>query len=182
MSTLTLLIIRHAEKPGEQWLGPGPHRERPAGWQVARDRAAGNAPERWAALFGSDLGGNDSQILAPSSRLTQAPGARRTRAPKACGRRRPSRRWRRAHSPRTRLCAGPGGRTRHNGHRAAGPALISWEHRRSLRSSRGSGAGRRRPPWPGDVTTPSGFRPGFRREVQIRAAAELLLPGDSNAY
>jgi hypothetical protein len=58
MSSLTLLIIRHAEKPKENWPGPG-YDEKGVenskslvirGWQRAGS---------WAALFGAKLGGSD---------------------------------------------------------------------------------------------------------------------------
>jgi hypothetical protein len=55
---LTILIIRHAEKPGEAWPGPGlkidgtPDKEALVirGWQRAGS---------WSALFGAGLGGPD---------------------------------------------------------------------------------------------------------------------------
>ena len=58
MSALTLLIIRHAEKPGESWPGPGltpdgiPDEKSLVvrGWQRAGS---------WSALFGAGLGGQD---------------------------------------------------------------------------------------------------------------------------
>jgi hypothetical protein len=58
MSALTLMIIRHAEKPKEEWPGPGLTIEGSPdgkslvirGWQ----RAGG-----WSALFGAGLGGTD---------------------------------------------------------------------------------------------------------------------------
>src|SRR5579864_5080663 len=58
MGALTVLIIRHGEKTGEQWPGPGLTRNgKPdeaslvvRGWQRAG---------AWAALFGSGLGGAD---------------------------------------------------------------------------------------------------------------------------
>jgi hypothetical protein len=56
MSALTILIIRHAEKPGENWPGPGltedGEKDKESlvirGWQRAG---------AWAALFGAGLGG-----------------------------------------------------------------------------------------------------------------------------
>ena len=58
MSALTILIIRHAEKPGESWPGPGLTTEGVddkkslvvRGWQRAGS---------WSALFGAGLGGDD---------------------------------------------------------------------------------------------------------------------------
>jgi len=58
MSTLAILIIGHAEKPGESWPGPGltpdgtPDKKSLVvrGWQRANS---------WAALFGGRLGGQD---------------------------------------------------------------------------------------------------------------------------
>ncbi|MBV8682547.1 MAG: histidine phosphatase family protein [Caulobacteraceae bacterium] len=61
---LTLMIIRHAEKPGQEWPGPGLTEKGEAnekslvirGWERAG---------AWAALFGSGLGGRD--YPAPSA-------------------------------------------------------------------------------------------------------------------
>jgi hypothetical protein len=58
MSALTILIIRHAEKPGEAWPGSGltpdglPDKKSLVirGWQRAGS---------WSGLFGADLGGLD---------------------------------------------------------------------------------------------------------------------------
>jgi hypothetical protein len=58
MSALTILIIRHAEKPGESWPGPGLTPDGTIdnkslvirGWQRAGS---------WSALFGAGLGGVD---------------------------------------------------------------------------------------------------------------------------
>jgi hypothetical protein len=58
MSALTILIIRHAEKPGESWPGPGLTADGAAdkkslvirGWERAGS---------WSALFGAGLGGGD---------------------------------------------------------------------------------------------------------------------------
>jgi hypothetical protein len=58
MSALTILIIRHAEKPDESWPGPGLTAEGAddkkslvvRGWQRAGS---------WSALFGAGLGGDD---------------------------------------------------------------------------------------------------------------------------
>lgn len=58
LTPLTVLIIRHAEKPNESWPGPGltPDGEKDKeslvirGWQRAGS---------WAALFGVGLGGSD---------------------------------------------------------------------------------------------------------------------------
>jgi hypothetical protein len=58
MSALTILIIRHAEKPGESWPGKGLTVDEVTdkkslvvrGWQRAGS---------WSALFGTGLGGSD---------------------------------------------------------------------------------------------------------------------------
>jgi hypothetical protein len=58
VSELTVLIIRHGEKPGEAWPGPGLNRrgqENPKGLVVRGWQRAG----AWAALFGGGLGGED---------------------------------------------------------------------------------------------------------------------------
>jgi hypothetical protein len=72
LSTLTLLIIRHAEKPGEQWLGPGSNESgQPDGKSlVIRGWERAGA---WAALFGADLGGND--YPKPRAIFAANPGA-----------------------------------------------------------------------------------------------------------
>ena len=72
LSTLTLLIIRHAEKRGEQWLGPGSNESgQPDGKSlVIRGWERAGA---WAALFGSDLGGND--YPKPGAIFAANPGA-----------------------------------------------------------------------------------------------------------
>jgi hypothetical protein len=72
MSALTLLIIRHAEKPGEFWPGPGltvngvPDGKSLVirGWQRAGS---------WSALFGAGLGGLD--YPAPSVIYAANPNA-----------------------------------------------------------------------------------------------------------
>ena len=78
MSALTILIIRHAEKPGEAWPGPGLTPDGVAdkkslvirGWQRAG---------AWSALFGGGLGGDDfpepTAIYAPIR--TQPPATTR---------------------------------------------------------------------------------------------------------
>jgi hypothetical protein len=61
MSALTILIIRHAEKPGESWPGSGltadgvPDEKSLVirGWQRAGT---------WSALFGAGLGGSDYPV------------------------------------------------------------------------------------------------------------------------
>jgi hypothetical protein len=58
MSALTILIVRHAEKPGESWPGQGLTADETGdkkslvlrGWQRAGS---------WSALFGTSLGGSD---------------------------------------------------------------------------------------------------------------------------
>ena len=72
MSALTILIIRHAEKPGESWPGPGlgpdafPDGKSLVlrGWQRAGS---------WSALFGAGLGGPD--YPAPSFIYVADPNA-----------------------------------------------------------------------------------------------------------
>jgi len=72
MTALTLLIIRHAEKPGEDWPGPGLTEDGQQdtesliirGWQRAG---------AWAALFGAGLGGAD--YPAPQIIYAAKPGA-----------------------------------------------------------------------------------------------------------
>jgi hypothetical protein len=73
MSALTILIIRHAEKPGEAWPGPGLTPDGVAdkkslvirGWQRAGS---------WSALFGAGRGGDDfpepTMIYAANSSST----------------------------------------------------------------------------------------------------------------
>lgn len=73
MSALTILIIRHAEKPEESWPGPGltsdgaPDKKSLVvrGWQRAGS---------WSALFGAGLGGPDyptpSAIYAANPAVT----------------------------------------------------------------------------------------------------------------
>jgi hypothetical protein len=72
MSALTILIIRHAEKPGESWPGSGltpdgvPDKKSLVirGWQRAGS---------WSALFGAGLGGLD--YPAPSVIYASDPNA-----------------------------------------------------------------------------------------------------------
>jgi hypothetical protein len=71
MSALTILIIRHAEKPGEDWPGPGFTEDGQAdteslvirGWQRAG---------AWTALFGAGLGG--TTYPAPQAIYAATPG------------------------------------------------------------------------------------------------------------
>jgi len=78
MSSLTLLIIRHAEKPGEGFPGNGVTEAGEnddkslviRGWQRAGS---------WAALFGSARGGTDYPI--PSMIYAATPGDRPNHGP-----------------------------------------------------------------------------------------------------
>jgi hypothetical protein len=75
MSALTLMIIRHAEKPDRAWPGPGltiegKHDDKSLvirGWQRAGS---------WSALFGTNLGGSDfpqSQVIYAANPSPQPP-------------------------------------------------------------------------------------------------------------
>jgi hypothetical protein len=72
MSSLTILIIRHAEKPDEDWPGPGFTDKGQEdseslvirGWQCAG---------AWTALFGAGLGGDD--FPTPQVVYAATPGA-----------------------------------------------------------------------------------------------------------
>jgi hypothetical protein len=80
MSTLTILVIRHAEKPGERWPGQGFTAEGEAnekslvlrGWERAG---------AWAALFGASLGGDSypapTAIYAANPNSTSGSPSRR---------------------------------------------------------------------------------------------------------
>jgi hypothetical protein len=71
MATLTLLIIRHAEKPGEQWPGPGTM----ADGSTDKDSLVIRGWQRsgaWGALFGAGLGGTD--YPAPARIYAANPG------------------------------------------------------------------------------------------------------------
>jgi len=71
MNALTIMIIRHAEKPGEEWPGPGLAAEGQQdteslvirGWQRAG---------AWTALFGAGLGG--ASYPAPQAIYAATPG------------------------------------------------------------------------------------------------------------
>jgi hypothetical protein len=71
LNALTILIIRHAEKPGENWPGPGLTGKGEddseslviRGWQRAG---------AWTALFGAGLGGTN--YLAPRAIYAATPG------------------------------------------------------------------------------------------------------------
>ena len=91
MSALTILIIRHAEKPGKSWPGPGLTAEGAddkkslvvRGWQRAGS---------WSALFGAGLGGGD--FPQPAVIYAANPTAQAGDEP-SHGRSKPSRPWRR---------------------------------------------------------------------------------------
>jgi hypothetical protein len=72
MSALTILIIRHAEKPQRSWPGPGltPAGDPDAQSLVIRGRQRAGA---WAALFGAGLGGQDYPL--PSKIYAADPNA-----------------------------------------------------------------------------------------------------------
>ncbi len=71
MSTLTIYIIRHGEKPGEDWSGPGLTNKGEQdneslvvrGWQRAG---------AWAALFGAGL--DAAEYLVPQAVYAATPG------------------------------------------------------------------------------------------------------------
>jgi hypothetical protein len=71
MSALTILIIRHAEKPGEDWPGPGLTEDgkEDAESLVIRGWERAGA---WTALFGAGLGGTN--YPAPQAIYAATPG------------------------------------------------------------------------------------------------------------
>jgi hypothetical protein len=71
MSALTILIIRHAEKPGENWPGPGltDKGEQDTESLVIRGWERAGA---WTALFGAGLGGTDYPV--PQAIYAATPG------------------------------------------------------------------------------------------------------------
>lgn len=88
MSALTILIIRHAEKPGENWPGPGLTED----GQKDKESLVIRGWQRvgaWAALFGAGLGGTQypapQVIYAANPTLPMA-----SRTGRAAGQRKPS--------------------------------------------------------------------------------------------
>ncbi|MBV8140824.1 MAG: histidine phosphatase family protein [Verrucomicrobia bacterium] len=127
MSALTILIIRHAEKPGESWPGPGltsdgtPDKKSLVvrGWHRAGS---------WAALFGGGLGGQDypkpSAIYAadPAAMSGDEPSQRpfQTIAPLAA---------RLGLTPNTKFALGQEAQVATAVVAQTGVVLISWEHK-----------------------------------------------------
>jgi hypothetical protein len=160
MSALTLLVIRHAEKPGENWPGPGLTEQGEAdkeslvirGWQRAG---------AWAALFGAGLGGSD--YPAPQAIYAATPGA--SNDPDDGPSRRPAETIS-ALAPRLGLTADE---TIPKGEEAAlvaklltlsGVVLVSWEHKAIVEEII--------PRIPVDHGTPPTHWPGHRYDVVLR--------------
>jgi len=132
MSVLTVLIIRHAEKPEESWPGPGltpdgvPDKKSLVirGWQRAGS---------WSALFGAGLGGPDypapSAIYAADPTLTAGnePSQRplETVAPLAA---------RLGLTPNTRFALGQETDLATTVVGQTGVVLIAWEHKAIVRT------------------------------------------------
>ena len=132
MSALTILIIRHAEKPGESWPGPGltpdgvPDKKSLVirGWQRAGS---------WSALFGADLGGLDypvpSVIYAadPSSSTGDEPSRRpfETVTPLAA---------RLGLTPNTTYAVGQEAQLAATIVSQTGVVLVAWEHKAIARA------------------------------------------------
>jgi hypothetical protein len=132
MPALTVLIIRHAEKPGESWPGPGltpdgvPDKKSLVvrGWQRAGS---------WSALFGAGLGGPDyptpSVIYAadPTAMSGDEPSQRpfETVAPLAA---------RLGLTPNTKFALGQETELAAAVVGQTGVVLVSWEHKAIARS------------------------------------------------
>jgi hypothetical protein len=71
MSALTILIIRHAEKPGENWPGPGLTEDGKEDTESLVIRGWERAGA-WTALFGAGLGG--TSYPAPQAIYAATPG------------------------------------------------------------------------------------------------------------
>jgi hypothetical protein len=132
MPALTILIIRHAEKPGESWPGPGltpdgaPNKRSLVvrGWQRAGS---------WSALFGAGLGGPDhpapSVIYAadPTAMSGDEPSQRpfETVAPLAA---------RLGLKPNTKFALGQEAQLANAVVDQTGVVLVSWEHKAIARA------------------------------------------------
>ena len=132
MPALTILIIRHAEKPGESWPGSGltpdgvPDKKSLVirGWQRAGS---------WSSLFGVCLGGLDyptpSVIYAadPNAKTGDEPSQRpfETVSPLAA---------RLGLTPNTKFALGQEAQLANAIVREAGVVLVAWEHKAIARA------------------------------------------------
>jgi hypothetical protein len=188
MSALTILIIRHAEKPGGAWPGPGLTAEGVEdekslvirGWQRAG---------AWAALFGSDRGGADF----PSPTRMYAANPRAEGAP--AGVALPSQRPDETVTPLaakldqkavTTFAQGQEAELANDAVKQSGTVLISWEHKKivtDLLPAIAGGADLDLPThWPGerfDVVLRFD-RAGAEADWQFRQLFPMLLSGDSD--
>jgi hypothetical protein len=124
MTALTVLIIRHAEKPGEAWAGPGLTQL----GEVNKKSLVLRGWERagaWAALFGGGHGGADyptpNHIYAANPNVEGSRRAHETIIPLAA---------RLGFPPVTRFAVGEEAAMAAEVAHLAGVVLISWEHKR----------------------------------------------------
>jgi hypothetical protein len=131
-SVLTILIIRHAEKPGGSWPGPGLRSDGTVddkslvlrGWQRAGS---------WSALFGTGLGGKD--YPTPSVVYAADPNAVTGKEPSQ----RPyeticSLAARLGLKPETKYALGQEGQLATAILSQTGVILVAWEHKRIVRA------------------------------------------------